>query len=250
MQQEAFNPFQWIAHHITPLLPKRCLACETPLFLKSRAHHGLNTCPACTQALLQQATHRCQQCGLKLGPRLQAFGWTHCRHCRADPKNIRTVVCCDYETPAKHWITQLKYHQQPQYARFVGQWLAHTLTHTRIEKPHVLVPVPTSPDRQTLRGYNQAELIANVVSKYTGIPVNTSLLVRLEASRSQAGSNRQTRQQNDHQFRCTQSISNTLRIGLVDDVITTGATLQACTQAFEKAGAQQFIHLAICRTPE
>lgn len=235
------------------LLPVRCLTCGQTV----RATHSelaLPSCQTCRPLLRLGAQHRCMQCALPLGPRPQAFGWVRCRHCRARPDDaVLSVVCSNYATPADLWLIQMKYSDRPELARLLGAWLALALKNTNHQAwPDVLVPVPMHPDKQRQRGYNQAELLANAVARHTGIDVDTGLLECTHRSaQSQSRKNRQARlAKADNPFRCRRHVSPQLRIGLIDDVVTTQATMQACMDSLRKAGATQFTLLAVCRTPE
>lgn len=235
------------------LLPVRCLACGCNVSCVGH-QGGLPCCKTCADALSAKPQVRCVQCALPLGPRPQAFGWTRCRHCRATPNAaIVSVACHNYATPADLWLLQMKYGGRPELARLLGAWLALALKQAGDHaRPDVIVPVPMHPDKQRQRGYNQAELLARAVARHTGIALNTTLLQRARPSASsQSRKGRQARMaKTDNPFRCQRAIPAGLRIGLVDDVITTQATMQACVDALRKAGATQFTLMAVCRTPE
>ncbi len=267
------NPFYRTWRHLSDLLlPRRCVACSRPcthatLTQQSQLFHNRTAwqrhlCPPCSLLVTAAKTVRCCDCGLRLGPRPQAFGWTRCRHCKASPPTAHqrhAVVCCDYSAPFDQWIAHLKYGKAHGLAPFLGEWLANALLdhdknspeHTPIPKPDLLIPVPCHPNKLGERGYNQAALIARATAKHLKIPVCTRLLAKTTATQTQADLGRAERLANlDGAFQATRAIDPNLTIGLVDDVITTGATLQRCEEALVKAGARSIILMAICRTPE
>lgn len=238
-------------------MPRRCVSCQLGL---QSAHQrcGLKDflCRACQALVLNSPEIRCKRCGLTLGPRPQAFGWTHCRHCRPlvaenPPNRVDCVVCCDYTAPFDQWITRLKYGKAHGVARFLGHWLAlETLEATGLQ-PDLLIPVPCSPDKLKQRGYNQAALIARHAGRVLQRPVHTDWLIKTSEAGAQAELGREERLKNLRgAFRATRPVPANLRIGLVDDVMTTGATLQSCVAALEKAGANSIVLMAVCRTPE
>lgn len=235
------------------LLPRRCHACQVVLDAGSANNPlGLHVCNFCFTRLLAVPNTRCTQCGLALGARPTAFGWTTCRHCRCTPDSrFRTWVCADYKSPIDHWVTRLKYADQHALALFLGDWLGLVIRQNKVPLPDVLVPVPSSANRLALRGYNQAHLIASRLGKAIARPVDNGLLKKVRDSRAQADLGLNARLENlKDAFRCVKPVKATLRVGLVDDVITTGATLKACANVLYKAGVAQVDFFAICRVPE
>jgi predicted amidophosphoribosyltransferase len=124
-------------------------------------------CVHCLQSLYKYHRVACKTCGLGLGPRLQAFGWTHCRHC----KNLRdlhfkTWVCSDYEPPFDQWIGSLKYGGAYEIAPFLAAWMSMRMQGSNgihlhgLTWPDVWMAVPSHASRVKQRGYNQAALIA------------------------------------------------------------------------------------------
>jgi ComF family protein len=234
---------------------QRCLVCQKniPPCTKKRSALEYLTCHSCCQQLRGLYGVRCTQCGLTLGPRLQAFGWTHCRHCKTQttPQLQHTLVCADYHPPVDQWITRLKYGKQLPLAQFLGIWLADTASQSNAPRPDVLLPVPSTPSKLRKRGYNQALLIAKTLGAELGIPVHTDWLIKRKESKNQAGLDRQARLANlNDVFRSTRPIAANMTIGLVDDVMTTGATFESCAHALRKAGAQHIVMMAVYRTPE
>jgi ComF family protein len=242
-------------HFSAALGLQRCQVCQNTgsMHLAPNTHLEQLTCKPCLHWLRSLHGVRCTQCGLSLGPRPQAFGWTQCRHCKAKPDapTWQTIVCSDYTPPVDQWITQLKYGQQTHLAQFLGAWLADRLQQSQHPYPDVLLPVPNSARKMQQRGYNQAQKIAESLGKELGIPVQTGWLEKKRESRIQADLNRQNRLLNlENAFRATQSIPPDRLIGLVDDVITTGATLNSCINTLSKAGAKRIMVLTVYRTPE
>lgn len=120
-----------------------------------------------------------------------------------------------------------------------------------MQQPDVLIPVPCSADKLKQRGYNQAALIARHAGRVLERPVHADWLMKTSEAGAQAELGREERLKNLlGAFRATRAVPANLRIGLVDDVMTTGATLQSCVAALEKAGANSIVLMAVCRTPE
>lgn len=117
--------------------------------------------------------------------------------------------------------------------------------------PDVWMAVPSHASRVKQRGYNQAALIAKSLSGLTGIPYVTGVLIKASETFAQAELSKEQRMLNlATAFVCTKPVNPDWVVGLVDDVMTTGSTLDLCTDALLKAGAKDVIRFAVCRTPE
>ncbi len=130
-------------------------------------------------------------------------------------------------------LHDLKYRGNRKTGLFLGRQLGQELNQTRFSNCDVLVPVPLHQKRLRERGYNQSEIIARGVSEIMKIPVETSLLRRTRHNRSQTSMGRYERFQNvSDNFQLVRIPPNMdgKRILLIDDVVTTGATLEACCQ--------------------
>ena len=134
-------------------------------------------------------------------------------------------------------IHKCKYGGSPGLAKKLGNWIA-----TRWEPPPegvVLVPVPIHPKRKLQRGYNQAERLAAGLGEVWGVAVDGAGLIRKKHGASLTGSNRQGRSQalkQTYGFNNKKNRSNMSPVILVDDVLTTGATLRECREILELSG--------------
>jgi len=131
-------------------------------------------------------------------------------------------------------LHDLKYRGNRKAGYYLGRLMGQALLHASFPPCDLLIPVPLHPGRLRKRGYNQSEIIARGCSEILKIPVETRLLVRSGRHRSQTGKNRQERFENvSEEFSAGKSSINLdgLKVLLLDDVITTGATLEACCRA-------------------
>ncbi|MFZ9662079.1 MAG: ComF family protein [Chitinophagaceae bacterium] len=131
-------------------------------------------------------------------------------------------------------IHQIKYKGEADLAIFMGRLMGMALQDSnRFSTIEGIVPVPLHPRKFKIRGYNQAQLLSEGISEITGLPVFTSALIRNQSSETQTHKNRMERWENvDGLFSfLPDETGNTKGILLVDDVMTTGATLEACAQA-------------------
>jgi ComF family protein len=112
----------------------------------------------------------------------------------------------------------------------------------------VLVPVPLHKNRLRRRGFNQAALLAHQLSREAHLEVDEQTLVRQRATASQIDLNPEQRKKNVHDaFQCTTSALANSRVLLIDDVCTTGATLEACAVALQDRGTQSVQALTLAR---
>ncbi len=141
-------------------------------------------------------------------------------------------------TPHHNLLMQFKYMKNPMLARKLGKLAATTLARHKLEANiDVVIPVPLSWQRKLKRGYNQAEWLAKGMAEVYHLPVNTTLLRRVEHRKPQTKLNQEERRKNVvGLFRAT--IPDQMKgkhFLLVDDVCTTGATLGACAKAIQEA---------------
>lgn len=142
-------------------------------------------------------------------------------------------------SPYNSLIHQLKYKGQKEIGCMAGRYLASEIKcSTFFNDIDFIVPVPLHPKRLRTRGYNQSEQIARGISDITGIPVRTSLIVRKKNTQTQTRRSRYTRIENmEEVFQLTSSDENEGKhILLVDDIVTTGATIVSCANALQQEG--------------
>lgn len=197
------------------------------------------TCMNCKDLLNQHEHYLCRPCTTRLP--LTGF-----EHHRDNPVSQtfwgRTQV--HYATAIYHYrkeetlqrlIGRLKYHRDPKTGVFLGQLCGKALRKAKdFSHPDFLIPVPLHPRRQRKRGYNQSEMIARGMSELLDIPIETSLLKRRIFNASQTTKGRYERWQNvEGIFEINHPTDHfhNKHLLLVDDIITTGATLEACCSA-------------------
>lgn len=136
----------------------------------------------------------------------------------------------------------------------LGGWFARRLAELVIAQPDmfqadILVPVPLDEGRRRERGYNQAELIAKPLARLLRIPFRSCLLVRTRPRPNQIRLTRRERWETVRGAYATHKTAQVdkLRVLLLDDVFTTGATLDACSKALKGAGAARVVSLTVAR---
>jgi len=134
----------------------------------------------------------------------------------------------------QHTLHQLKYNHRPHIGRFLGMIAANTLITRNLETPiDAVLPLPLHPTKQRKRGYNQAECICEGIGQATGLPIWRDIVQRTRFTESQTNKDRGQRWANMQGTFCLWNADQARgkHLLLVDDVLTTGATLEACGHA-------------------
>lgn len=155
------------------------------------------------------------------------------------------IILFEYSAGIRQMIHLFKYQNCRGMAKHFAQEAILRLQSTRISGYHMIIPVPLHKQRLRERGYNQSEEIARCMAMKLAIPYQTDILIRLRNTATQTRFNKQERIQNVHQaFSCSSDVSG-LQIILIDDVITTGSTVNECCAALLSAGAEAVDVLAL-----
>ena len=199
-------------------------------------------CAGCNNKIELIKSPTCPACG-----KLNSAG-QYCPNCRSKTALTGMIVAAKFEGPVKELVHYLKYVKMQRIASMLGEMIIKRLSISDIRGDLVLVPVPLHICRRLKRGFNQSELIAKYISKKKQIPY-TSVLKRVKNTPQQMKLNRKLRLKNlEGAFKC---IKNSEIIGrtvlLVDDVSTTGATLNECAKVLRTAGAKQIFGLVVAR---
>jgi len=203
---------------------------------------GGGLCTPCA-AELPWLHSACRRCALPL----PSAG--DCPRCLQQPPSFASArAAWHYAFPVGQLIQRFKYRNDLAAGHSLAQ-LAAGHIQPREEMPDLLVPVPLHWRRYWSRGYNQAQLIAEEWSRRWRIPVNARLLRKVAAGETQQQLKRAQRLRNLAESFVVRGRADGLHIGLVDDVITTGATLEAAARALLEAGAARVSAYALARTP-
>lgn len=209
-------------------------------------------CEGCRARYLADSSARCAQCAIDLPA---SAGVARCGGClRRPPSFDATVVVGDYAAPVDQLVLALKFGGQLPVAPLFGQLLADALRQLpRQAWPELLTPVPLGRRRLAERGFNQALEIARPLSRRLGLPLAPRLLARARETAPQSLLTPGERRANlRHAFSLPQAGLEQVRgrhVGVVDDVLTTGATLEEIAATLKRCGAVRVTCLAFARTP-
>jgi ComF family protein len=148
--------------------------------------------------------------------------------------------------PLARAVRALKFHGQLAVARSLGRAMASLAS---AEPGAVVVPVPLHVDRLRERGYDQAALLARELARATGLPLAVRALRRIQPTPAQTALDAAARRSNLRGAFASSERAPARTIVLVDDVLTTGATVDACARALRRAGAARVVVVTVGRTP-
>ena len=205
-----------------------CVLCD------ARCHGNTPLCDACRQDLIT-GFRACARCALPLHASQDDL---MCGQCQSiAPKYRKTYSFALYTPPLDRMIQQLKYQQKLHYARLLGNLMAKDIIKRQLDIPDLLMPVPLHPQRLRERGYNQALELARPVAKILGVVLDIRSCRRNKFTQEQTGLQAKQRRSNvDGAFQVTGAIEGK-RIAIVDDVMTTGSTVNELAKQLMKSGA-------------
>lgn len=214
------------------ILPPACIACGDP----GQLPH-LDLCAGC-EAELPINHPACGRCGVRLAG--DAGAWV-CGLCLRRPPYFDSAHCAyGYEFPIDNFVRTLKYGQTLAHAQVLGILLARQLKQRGEERwPECFVPVPLSLERFRSRGYNQAIEIGRYVERSLGVSMRTDAVARVRHTAEQAGLPRRTRRSNVRGAFALLHAKVPAHVAILDDVVTTGSTVNELARLLRRAGAQR-----------
>jgi ComF family protein len=224
-------------------LPPLCPSCSEPVGA------GAGLCADCWSKLSPIARPYCERLGIPFaydpGPGILSM------QAIADPPAYaRARAAVRYDDIARSLVHALKYSDRMDLAPVMGRWMARAGTELFAEAD-ALVPVPLHWRRLWARRFNQSATLAKLVGETAGLPVSYSALKRVKATPQQVGLSKAERADNvQGAFRVPPEAKGEIagrRIVLVDDVLTSGATVDACARALLRGGAAKVDALVFAR---
>ena len=218
------------------VFPRRCPVCDKPL------PPGIMICPKCDEKLVLIKAPRCYKCGRQV----ENSGIEYCPSC-TQTKHVYDSGLALYDyTSVNKTIYRYKYSGRAEYACFLGREMAKHLGPMILSwKPDAIIPVPLHKSKERKRGFNQAALLAAQVSKALDIPYRdiiersrkTTPMKELSAEERQINlKNAFLLRDNDVKLKC---------VVIVDDIYTTGSTIDAITSILKEAGVMKVFFIAL-----
>lgn len=224
------------------LFPRRCICCDKVLDSES-SEYGF--CRTCEPKIVRASEPVCKKCGKVLTDDTDEY----CRDCgvtRHFFNEGRGVYV--YTNSLKAGMYRFKYGNRRCYSKFFakdavdiwGEWLLK-------KRVDAIIPVPMYRDKQKLRGYNQADVFAKALSKITGIEVESNLITRMRDTAPMKGLEGAERKANlKSAFKIVKSDVRLRRVLIVDDIYTTGTTIDYVAFLLKKAGVDEIYCLYVC----
>ena len=228
------------------LYPPHCASCGIRLL---EGGHGNSSgverlCTECLVTILPPPEHRCPVCSHPME------GLLMCSNCDGRRWHLSVIVAaCRYEGTVRELIQRFKYGRDQTLALPLGDLLMRALGDPRLQGVSfdAVVPVPLHPRREREREFNQSALLASRIAKRLGIPAR-NLLKRTRATAPQAGFDRAARMKNlEGAFALRMKLPPDASLLLVDDVSTTGSTLDACAALLMEEGASEVCAVTVAR---
>lgn len=223
----------WGARLLDLVFPPRCVNCK---------HVSGALCANCLATLRPITTPTCARCGHPL-----VHARAQCSDCRAHPLHITKIQSVVWHDGAlREAIHALKYSRRRDVAIPLANLMADHLTRANMTFD-LVTSVPLHPTREQERGYNQAELLARHLAQTRALPYQR-LLTRTRATADQIGLDGKARRINvADAFDANPIVTADKNVLLIDDVCTTGATLDACAVALFQGGARTVTGLTVAR---
>ncbi len=234
----ARRPFTTGLAAIRRLLARRCVVCDLDV--------GDPLCPGCARDYFS-AGARCAVCALRLPPSARAGD--RCGHCLHEARHFdATVAVADYAPPVDRMIAALKFGGRLPLAAAFGALLGRA-AQPLLRGADAICPVPLAFERLAERGFNQAHEIARRVAAACAVPLRPGLLRRTRHTAAQMDLALADRRRNVRGAFVARGDLASRHVVVVDDVMTTGATLDEVAAALKRAGAARVTNLVVARTP-
>lgn len=206
------------------IFPKICLSCGV---------NGFSLCPRCQNKIKILKTDTCIYCG-KISPRGKI-----CQNCRRKSSLTGVIFVAKYSGIIKKTIHQFKYEGNTELLQPLGKILIKKFSDIKIPGQITITSVPLHRTRKNIRGFNQSELLERYLAKEVGVRYE-ELLKRVKPTESQIKFHKYERIDNlKGAFKAETKNLSGKKIILVDDVCTSGATLETCAKELRRAGARE-----------
>ena len=217
------------------IFPQRCPVCD-----KIVMPRGGEICPDCEKSLKVVGNSYCVKCGKPMKMERK----DRCNDCRNREHSFdlcRSAFV--YNDAMRKSIYRLKYNGRREYASYLGRRMAEELSDViHANHPDAIIPVPMYKRKEKKRGYNQAYLLAKMLSEYTNIPVRTDVVIRCRNTKIMRSLSARERENNlKKAFKIVGDSVKLTNIVLVDDIYTTGSTADAVARVLKAAGVERVL---------
>lgn len=226
------------------LFPRRCPVCDRVLFSSVFAEPDL-CCASCKTIPEYVQEPVCKKCGKPIENEREEY----CHDCRQHKRYyVQGKALWVYKDKIKHSMYRFKYQNRQEYAYYYGSEIVRIYgSWIKRHGIEALVPIPLHWTRRRYRGYNQAELVAEEIGRQLGLPVYSGMLERVRKTKAQKNLNDAERKNNlKKAFKTHKNNVQLNHILLVDDIYTTGSTINEAALELQKAGIEQVYYISVC----
>lgn len=226
------------------LFPPRCPICDKVLF-SSIFLEIERCCSSCRYTPEYVKEPVCKKCGKPIENEQEEY----CYDCKKYKRIFEQgKALWLYKGEVRQSMYRFKYQNRPEYARYYGSEIVRVygewIKRQRIE---AIVPIPLHSARRQQRGYNQAQLVAEEIGKLIGVPVYANLLKRIRNTKAQKDLTDTERKNNmKRAFKTYKNKVQLNHILLVDDIYTTGSTINEAVLELQKAGVEHVYYISVC----
>lgn len=219
------------------ILPSRCVLCQSP------GHADLDLCQSCYQSL-PFIQHACMQCALPLEGEVRTNSL--CGRCLNHPPVFdHSLSLLRYENKVVQLVTRYKFHNSLSYSKLLAELLLSRLIN--VEKPDCMIAVPLHNKRLYERGFNQSHELGKIISKKLKVPLVSEAVLRIRDTEQQTGLDAKQRRRNIRGAFAVVEPIQYQHVAVIDDVITTGSTVNELARVLKKAGVQTISVWSIAR---
>lgn len=222
------------------LYPQKCPICN-----KIMGTGQCICCDTCEKELPFIGETRCLQCGKPVDDEETQY----CMDCiKKEHIYCQGIALWYYDYRIRQAVYRFKYKNRREYVSYFGKEIVRRYAkQIKVWNAQALIPVPLHKSRYRQRGFNQAQLLAEEISRFIHVPVYTSLVVRSKATKPQKELNEKERQKNlKNAFKINENSVKLKRVVLVDDIYTTGSTVDTIAQLLHGAGIEQVYVISLC----
>lgn len=226
------------------LFPRRCPICDKAMFSSVFMKTEL-CCAACREIPEYVKEPVCKKCGKSIENERAEY----CYDCRKHPGGFaQGKALWIYKDQVKESMYRFKYQNRQEYARYYGSEIVRVYGDwMKRNKIEAIVPIPLHWTKKRRRGYNQAQLLAAEIGKQTGLPVYPKLLKRIKKTKAQKNLDETERKNNlKKAFKTQENKVQLSHILLVDDIYTTGSTINEAALELKRAGIEQVYYVSVC----
>ena len=230
---------RWKEILISIFFPRRCPICDETI------PYGEKICKICADKVIYVKEPSCKKCGKQLENERQEY----CGDCSRKRHHYEQgKAIFSYQNDMKLSMYRFKYSGRREYADFFAEEVTKRYGRWIVQRGiEVIVPVPMYMSKKRKRGYNQAEIFALALGRECAIPIERKLVQRIRNTMPQKSLNDIQRKDNlKGAFQVRTNIVKYSKILLVDDIYTTGATIDAIAELLKKSGAKEVYFLSIC----